>query len=344
VKSLPAGLLVPIAVAMIVASIAVLALRSVSNDAPAAVAQTAGAEYVGSTEDDRVLRLEMSGDATAVDNVTLADPDPLVDGVTCGVGLNGWSGPWPIINDHFEIELSVEAAYKLGDATIVGDLLPGDRIGGTYRVAHVEPPPEVPEEERWEPCETGEMPWSGQLIPPKGPTFTGETSQGGSVEITFSSGLAFVIEMRMTVPLAVPGCPPSVGADLPFLSLLADAPVPVTDGEFEIIAKEVVAEPPPTYEFTIAGVLVSETEAEGTGRVRILEQPECNTGVLTWTASVPTPAPTPTAGPGVLPSGGGEPPLASGNSQVWPPVLAAASGLLVVVAAALVCALPHTRR
>ena len=54
--------------------------------------------------------------------------------------------PVPIVNGRFEITVGVQAAYHVGDATITGEFLPDGRVRGTYRVIHVEPSPDIPEE------------------------------------------------------------------------------------------------------------------------------------------------------------------------------------------------------
>jgi hypothetical protein len=74
----------------------------------------------------------------------------------------------------------------------------------------------------------------------------------------------------------------------------------------------VVAETNPTWTVFVTGKLLSETEAQGTIRVTVVDKPECDTGVVEWTATAPpaaTPEPTPTPSPtpGELPAGGSGP-------------------------------------
>jgi len=71
-------------------------------------------------------------------------------------------GPWPVTDGHFEIELSIEGAVKVGDAILAGGFLPGGRVEGTLRVILFDPPEPGYDVE---PCDTGEIPWSGMVGP-----------------------------------------------------------------------------------------------------------------------------------------------------------------------------------
>jgi len=293
-------------------------------------AQAGGATYAGATEDGRYLDFTLSADATEIVTAGAWDPDSLgPNSVTCGFGGGGILGdPVPIVNGRFEITVGVQAAYHVGDATITGEFLPDGRVRGTYRVIHVEPSPDIPEEYLWEPCDTGEMTWSGVLIPPDGPTFNGGTPGGATVEFTVAQGLGFVREFRLGyLSYEVANCP-GIASSLPIVSL-RDQPVQVVGGRFEVTDKWFnVADPIPAWEATVTGNLLSETEAEGTIRVTVVDKPECDTGVLTWTATAPPPAtPEPTPAPGGLPAGGSGP---AGGGEGTPLVMA------VGVAAALI--------
>ena len=100
-----------------------------------------------------------------------------------------------------------------------------------------------------------------------------------------------------------------------------------------------VAEPTPAWEATVAGKLLSETEAEGTIRVTVVDQPECDTGVLAWTAAAPPPALTPPSLPSPtpidlvgFPAGGTAPPS---RDSSWPLWFAIGSGTFALGALAL---------
>ena len=314
--------MLPFRILVLIAAVLAVALSALSQGGDAS-AQTGGAEYVGSTEDGRIFRFEVSDDATEISSIRIdAGPDYIT---ACGMGVIGFEGPWPIISGHFEIHVDIgpqiiEPVTQATEATMIGDFQSDGRVEGTYRAMHpVEPT-----------CDTGELLWSGHLIPLPGPTFSGEISQGGSIEFTLSSDREFVTELLMgPLEFDATGCPPSM-AVFAVVGEFANVPALVTEGQFEILAT-VVNVPPPTYEFSISGVLVSETEAEGTARVRILEQPECDTGVLTWTATAPAPAPSPSP-PAELPAGGAAPPQGDGP---WPRFLVLGAGALIVVALAL---------
>jgi hypothetical protein len=266
--------------------------------------------YVGGTADGRAIRLTLSDDSTQILSVLLTDPDPAADpagGVVCGVEVaSGFRPePWPITNGRFEIEVGIGWVEEIGTARIVGEFLPGARVSGTYEVTLDDPP-----------CATGEMPWSGDRIVWPGWSFPGQISQGGSVHLVFSGDGGFVASMTVEgLDFKMSGCPSFAKAGLILLNQLSAVPVRVTEEGFEISGTAVSAGLPPIYEFTAHGQLTSETDAEGTVRISVLNQPTCDTGVLTWTAqqdmipasptAVGSVSPEPT---GPLPVGGSAPP------------------------------------
>jgi len=321
-------------------AVLVVAMMAALATPAGARAQVGGATYAGATEDGRYLDFTLSDDATEIVSAAAWDPNSLgPNPVTCGFGGGGIVGPWdpvPIVNGRFEITVGVDAAYHMGDATIVGEFLPDGRVRGTYRVMRVEPPPDIPEEYLWEPCDTGDMLWNGLLIPPDGPTFNGRAQGGATAEFTMTQGLGFLREFRLGYLSYEVGNCPGIASSLPVVSRNTQ-PVPVIGGRFEIADRWFnVADPTPAWEATITGSLLSETEAEGTIRVTVVDKPECDTGVPTWTATAPPPAPTPTAAPSPpseLPAGGTAPVPEGGGVA-----LRMAAGLAALVAGALAAA------
>ena len=298
---------------LVVVALAGLAVALVPGSASpeGARAQVGGGVYEGTTDDGRVFRFVVSEDGSQIEVVHLTD----VGGLTCASGhVDRFiaSTTAPIAGGHFDLNLVLhehgrrsEPTSQATEVTISGGFQADGSLTGTFRGVRAEDPV----------CDSGALAWSGEFLFSEKSVrqatrhFSGRTEEGGNVRLSLSPALDFVRELSIAVlHFGAPDCKRALSnavSLIPGAGVLSEALAePVASGEFDFVRTLIVAETSPSNTVFVTGSLLSDTEAAGTIRVRSVEQPECDTGVLSWTATAPPPA-TPT--PGELPAGGSGP-------------------------------------
>ena len=286
-------------------------------------AQFGGDVYDAATGDGRLLRFVVANDESEITVIDMTDGGD----VTCASGYVDRfiaSTTAPIASGHFDLHLVLAVFGERSEptslataVTVTGDLLASGQIAGILQTARVEDPA----------CDSGPLAWSGELsfntadVPHGGTRFTGTAAGQAYIEVSVSDDRGFVTEFRVgDVDLTPPSChdiasslPPIPGTGVARASLAE----PMGGNEFGFVRSFVVAETKPTWTAFVTGAIMSDTQVEGTVRLIEVDYPECDTGVLSWTATAPPPVtPEPTSSPGELPAGGSGPAGGGGGTPL----------------------------